>query len=45
VKAATRGVELDGAGRLDAVGFGGSAVGVGQHGVGERADGAGPMRQ
>jgi hypothetical protein len=38
VKAATRGVELGGAGRPDAVGFSGSAVGVGQCGVGERAD-------
>jgi hypothetical protein len=39
---ATRGAELGGTGRLDAVGFGGSAAGVGRRGVGERAGRQGP---
>jgi hypothetical protein len=39
---ATRGVELGGAGRPDAAGFGGSAAGVDRRGVGERAHTRGP---
>jgi hypothetical protein len=38
VKAATRGAELGGVGRPNAIGFSGGAARVGRCGVGERAD-------